>query len=114
MALPAPRRRKRPQCPDEGGLDGLPEQMDEPFLLATPPAGSPVGNCIAAVSVLHESCMRADALATAMMVMGGPDAVAFATRHRIAARIVQRDAHGTSELLTPEFECLLQDDLDAA
>jgi thiamine biosynthesis lipoprotein len=78
-----------------------------------PRTGKPVENRIAAVTMLHECCMQADALATAMMVMGEPEAIAFATRHRIAARIVSRGALVLSERLSPEFEHLLRDDLDA-
>ena len=75
-----------------------------------PLTGRPVDNGIASVSVLDESCMRADALATALLVMGSSAAIAFATEHRIAARMVVRTAHGLSEVLTPRFEDLLRDE----
>lgn len=74
-----------------------------------PQSGRPVENGIAAVSVLHESCMWADAQATAMMVMGRSAALAFATKCRIAARLVVRTRQGMSEVLTPSFEELLDD-----
>jgi thiamine biosynthesis lipoprotein len=72
-----------------------------------PETGRPVANGVAAVTVLHTSCMWADALATAMMVMGSEAAVGFAGSRRIAARIVGRAPHGLSETLTPAFEALL-------
>lgn len=74
-----------------------------------PRSGQPLDNAVAAVTVLDASCMRADALATAMMVMGRTAALEFATRRRIAARMVLRTAQGMSEMLTPAFERLLDD-----
>ena len=75
-----------------------------------PRTGRPVDNGIASVTVLHESCMRADAFATALLVMGRSAALAFAAEHRIAARMVVRTEQGLSEVLTPRFEDLLRDD----
>ncbi len=79
-----------------------------------PRSGRPVANDVAAVTVLHESCMQADALATAMMVMGAPDAITFGTKLGIAARIVRRTPLGFTESLTPAFEKLLNDNSDDA
>lgn len=73
-----------------------------------PRSGRPVANGVAAVTVLHKSCMWADALATAMMVMGSEIALGFARSHHIAARIVERAPDGFSETLTPAFEALLE------
>lgn len=75
-----------------------------------PRSGRPVENGIASVTVLHESCMWADALATALLVMGRSAAMSFAVEHRIAARMVVRTERGLSEVLTPRFEDLLRDD----
>ena len=72
-----------------------------------PRTGRPAENDIAAVTVLHESCMWADALATALLVMGRSAAMGFAVAHRIAARMVVRTERGLSEALTPRFEGLL-------
>lgn len=52
-----------------------------------PDTGVPVVNSVIAVSVLDRSTMRADALATALMVMGA-DAIPFANAHGIPARIL--------------------------
>lgn len=79
-----------------------------------PRSGRPIANDVAAVTVLHENCMRADALATAMMVMGAPEAISFGAKRGIAARIVRRAPLGLIESLTPAFERLLNDDSDDA
>jgi thiamine biosynthesis lipoprotein len=73
-----------------------------------PESGRPLANGTVTVTVLHKSCMWADALATAMMVMGSDAAVGFARSHGIAARIVQRTPHGFSEILTPAFDALIE------
>lgn len=79
-----------------------------------PRSGRPVANGVAAVTVLHESCMWADAFATAMLVMGRTAGIEFAIAHRIAARLVLRTGQGMSEVFTPRFEELLKDDAHAA
>ena len=50
-----------------------------------PRSGRPVGPDMASVTVLHEACMAADALSTALMVMGREEGVAWADRHGVAA-----------------------------
>ena len=56
-----------------------------------PRSGEPVSNELAAVTVLHPSCMEADALATVLTVLGPLDGPAFAETHGIAARFVCRN-----------------------
>ncbi len=56
-----------------------------------PRSGQPVSNETAAVTVLHRSCMQADALATVLTVLGPVGGMAFAETHGIAARFVCRD-----------------------
>lgn len=75
-----------------------------------PRTGQTVDNGIAAVTVLHKSCMEADAFATAMMVLGAENAFAFATRHRLAARLIERRDGRTTEITTPAFDDLLDPD----
>ena len=60
----------------------------------------PAETPFAAVTVLHPECMRADALCTALMVLGA-DAEAFAKAHDIAALFVVRDGGTCREILTP-------------
>ena len=57
-----------------------------------PRSGEPVLNELAAVTVLHSSCMEADALATVLMVLGPIDGMAFAQTHDIAARFFCRNS----------------------
>ena len=52
-----------------------------------PATGAPVGDALSA-TVLHPGCMQADALATALIVLGEARAMAFADRHNLAARLV--------------------------
>jgi thiamine biosynthesis lipoprotein len=62
-----------------------------------PRSGEPVAHSLAAVTVLHPQCMQADALATALTVLGPDEGFAFAQRHALAARFVQRRAGGSGE-----------------
>lgn len=56
-----------------------------------PRTGRPVQNDVASVSVISDSCWQADAVSTALLVMGIRDGLAHADQHGIAARFVQRD-----------------------
>lgn len=70
-----------------------------------PRTGRPATNGVAAVSVIAATAMLADAWATAIAV-GWPDDATIAA-HRIAARIVLRDADGMREVLTPALAAML-------
>lgn len=50
--------------------------------------GRPLTDALSSVTVLHPGCMQADALATAIMVMGVDSGMTFADHHRIAARMI--------------------------
>ncbi|MDN4587442.1 thiamine biosynthesis protein ApbE [Xenophilus aerolatus] len=63
-----------------------------------PRTGEPVVHALASVTVLHEHCMDADALATVLTVLGVEDGLAFADRHGVAALFAQRDPDGTLAL----------------
>lgn len=56
-----------------------------------PRTGAPARTDLRAVSVLHVSCMKADALATAMMVMGCSAAMKLATDEGVAALFTTAD-----------------------
>jgi len=56
-----------------------------------PTTGRPVDNHLAAVSVIAPSAAQADALATALLVMGLERGQNLATRHNIAALFIERD-----------------------
>lgn len=66
-----------------------------------PRTGRPVDNGIASVTVLHENCMQADALATAISVLGPEEGYAFAEARGIAAIIIVRNGHALREVMTP-------------
>ena len=72
-----------------------------------PRNGRPVEHGVASVSVISSLCARADALATALGVMGPDEAYALATTQEWAALLVVREDDGTyRELATPAFEAM--------
>jgi thiamine biosynthesis lipoprotein len=71
-----------------------------------PRTGQPVVAAPAAVTVLHPSCMLADAWATALTVLGTGQGLACATARGLAALFVERTEHGLRERLTPAFAAL--------
>ena len=72
-----------------------------------PRTGQPVSHELASVSVVAESTMVADALSTAMMVMGPDDAVAFAEQHNVATHLIVKSGSALKEVYSPAFEPLL-------
>jgi thiamine biosynthesis lipoprotein len=65
-----------------------------------PENGRPIVNRVAAVSVLHASCMHADGYATALQVLGPERGLAFADQHGLAALILQRADGAPTEHIT--------------
>jgi thiamine biosynthesis lipoprotein len=59
-----------------------------------PRTGQPVRHALASVSVLHERCMQADALATVLFVLGPDEGDAWARAHGVAAWFVKRTQAG--------------------
>jgi len=72
-----------------------------------PRTGQPVQHNLASVSVVADSTMAADALSTAMMVMGPDDAMAFAKQHNVAAHLILKSGTSLKEVYSPAFETLL-------
>jgi thiamine biosynthesis lipoprotein len=73
-----------------------------------PRTGEPVAHELTSVTVVHPEGVWADALATAMLVMGPEPAWMLATRERLAIRLVARVEGGTySAATTPWFEDLV-------
>jgi thiamine biosynthesis lipoprotein len=62
-----------------------------------PRSGFPIPHAIASVSVVHPSCMAADALSTALTVLGVDDGMRLARQQQLAAHFVLRRADGTLE-----------------
>lgn len=74
-----------------------------------PGTGRPVTHTLASVTVLDKTAMRADALATALLVLGPQAGFALADRLQVPAYFVIRENQGFSELYTSEFEKYLVD-----
>ncbi|MDB6060485.1 MAG: thiamine biosynthesis protein ApbE [Verrucomicrobiaceae bacterium] len=72
-----------------------------------PRSGYPIRNDIASVTVLHTSCMEADALSTALTVLGVDDGMSFAEQHRLAARFLVRTGTGFTERASSAFMAML-------
>ncbi|AOY94974.1 thiamine biosynthesis protein ApbE [Cupriavidus sp. USMAA2-4] len=72
-----------------------------------PRTGYPASHALASVTVLHAECMLADALSTALTVLGPEAGLAFARGRQLAARFLLRTPHGFEERLSPAFEAML-------
>ena len=73
-----------------------------------PRTGAPIDNGVASVTVLAPTCMAADALSTALTVMGLEAGLPFAERRGLAARFLLRADGGLREIDTPAWRALLQ------
>jgi thiamine biosynthesis lipoprotein len=72
-----------------------------------PRTGRPIRHRLASVSVISPTCVRADALATALNVLGPERGWELALEHGLAALfLVAGDEGGFEERRTPEFERL--------
>ncbi len=72
-----------------------------------PRTGKPVTHTISSVSVVHESALIADGLATALMVLGPDEGYQLATEKGWAATFVSRENEGFVERSTPLFKDLV-------
>ncbi|MBU2513060.1 FAD:protein FMN transferase [bacterium] len=72
-----------------------------------PKTGWPVNNEIASVSVIHPSCLKADALATALIVMGFERGFQFAQKHNYRVFWILREQGELVEKYSPEFKPFL-------
>ncbi len=68
-----------------------------------PRSGAPVDHGTAAVTVLLPRSARADAWATALLVMGRDDGLALAERENIAALFLTRTENGTESTVSSRF-----------
>lgn len=71
-----------------------------------PRSGAPADNGIAAVTVVHADCMHADALATALFVLGPDEGWQYALDRGLAALFVTHDGDTLRERMTPAFAAL--------
>lgn len=74
-----------------------------------PRTGWPVPDDLAAVTVLHEDCMIADALATALTVLGPVEGPGWAAARGIMALFVRRVGAGVEEIMTPALAALVEE-----
>lgn len=72
-----------------------------------PRTAAPVDHALASVTVVAESCMTADALATALMVLGPGPGRALAECEGIAARFIVRESTGFSAVMTAAMSAML-------
>ncbi len=77
-----------------------------------PETGRPVVNNLASVTVIHDSCMTADALATALMVLGEKDALNLAENENLAAFLIIRTKKGLVERMSPAFKLFLESSVE--
>ncbi len=75
-----------------------------------PGSGSPIDSGLASVTVVAPNAMQADALATALMVIGPEHGIAFAERHDVAALLLVRTGEGLSPLMSSSFRPYLLDE----
>lgn len=73
-----------------------------------PRSGQPVANDVASVTVLAATCMAADALSTALTVMGPQQGLAFADARAIAARFLVRSGDRLVEHVSGAWAALRQ------
>jgi FAD:protein FMN transferase len=73
-----------------------------------PHTRAPIDNGVAAVTVLHPTCMQADAWCTALAVLGPEQGLAMAEAEGLAALFLLRQGQGWRELMSSAFAELLE------
>lgn len=68
-----------------------------------PTTGRPISHTLVSVSVVDSTCMRADALATGLMVLGPEKGVEMANKNDLAAFFVVKTPEGFAETSTGDF-----------
>ncbi len=69
-----------------------------------PRSGRPVTHTLASVTVVAKTAGFADAMATALMILGPDDGMELASAQGIAAIFIQRSTSGLTETVTPAFD----------
>ncbi len=78
-----------------------------------PRSGRPISHALASVTVISEDCATADGLATALLVMGPEQGLAFAAANNIPALFISRGDGGFLEWATDSFKRLLSIETEA-
>lgn len=76
--------------------------------------GYPVNNGVAQVTVFEASAMRADALATALTVLGPNDGLDLARAMNLCAHFLIRTQDGLREAYTPAYAAMMDDEATAS
>jgi len=69
-----------------------------------PSTGKPITHKLASVTVLHPSAMTADAMATALLVLGPERGFDLALKENLAALFIVREKDNFIEIITPQFK----------
>ena len=69
-----------------------------------PSTGKPITHKLASVTVLHPSAMTADAMATALLVLGPEQGSELALKQDLAALFIVHDKDNFIEIITPAFK----------
>ena len=77
-----------------------------------PMTGYPIKHQLASVTVIDRSCMRADALATTIMVMGPDKGLEFARHHQLAIFMLVKQGEHFVEKHSMAFEPYLKTEED--
>ncbi|MBT6498512.1 MAG: FAD:protein FMN transferase [Deltaproteobacteria bacterium] len=75
--------------------------------LIDPNTGKPINHRLASASVVHQSCMTADAFATAFMITGFEKGYQLALQENLAAFFLIRTQSGFDVKMTPAFESFI-------
>jgi thiamine biosynthesis lipoprotein len=73
-----------------------------------PTTGKPITHKLASVTVIHESCMTADAMATAINVLGPEKGYQLAIKENLAVFMIVRGRKGFLENMTSPFEEMMK------
>ncbi len=71
-----------------------------------PRTGEPVSNGVISATVIHRSCMYADALSTALMVLGEGAGMAWAAERNLPALLVFEHGAGLRQVSSPAFAAM--------
>lgn len=72
-----------------------------------PKTGYPITHSLASVTVIHPSCMHADAMATAIDVLGPDKGYDLALKEKLPVYLIIHDSGKFKEKMTPEFEAII-------
>ena len=73
-----------------------------------PRTGRPITHQLASVTVIQNSCMSADALATAIDILGPDEGLKFALSRELPVFLIVRKGNSFIEKMTPEFKEILE------